>query len=51
MTGTKAVEIAANQAEQGSKIAGTQPTQEDIPDSSEGEVVVTATPPRPAGEP
>src|SRR5207248_6378044 len=49
-TGAEAAEIAANQAEQSSRVAGARPTREDSPENSDGEVIVPATPPRPAGE-
>lgn len=50
-TGAEAAEIAANQAKQGSKATATQAAREDTPESSGGEVIVPATPPRPAGGP
>jgi hypothetical protein len=49
-TGVEAAEITANQVEQSSKITGKQPPRDDTPESSDGEVMVRTTPPRPAGE-
>ena len=45
--------MAADKAEKSSKIPDKHPTHEDGPESSDGEVIVPATPPRPtrlAGE-
>ena len=48
-TGAEAAEIAANQAERSNKVAGTP--REDTPGGDDGEIMVPATPPRPAGQP
>ena len=48
-TGAEAAEIAANQAEQSNKVAGTP--REDTPGGDDGEVMVPATPPRLANQP
>jgi hypothetical protein len=47
-TGAEAAEITTDKAEKGNKIANRQP--EDSPESSDDEVMVPATPPRPSGE-
>ena len=47
-TGAEAAEIAADKAEKGNKVANRQP--EDSPESSDSEVIVPATPPRPSDE-
>jgi len=47
-TGAEAAEMAADKAEKSSKIPDRRPTREDSPESSDGEVIVPATPPRPA---
>jgi hypothetical protein len=48
-TGAEAAEITANQAEQSNKIASTP--QENTPGNDDDEIIVPATPPRPAGQP
>ena len=40
--------MAADKAEKSSKMPDRRPTREDSPESSDGEVIVSATPPRPA---
>jgi hypothetical protein len=40
--------MAANKAEKSSKMPDRRPTREDSPESSDGEVIVPVTPPRPA---
>ena len=47
-TGAEAAEMAADKAEKSSKMPDRRPTREDSPESSDGEVIVPATPPRPA---
>ena len=52
-TKAEAAEMAADKAEKSSKIPDKHPIYEDGPESSDGEVIVPATPPRPtrlAGE-
>ena len=47
-TGAEAAEMAADKAEKSSKMPGRRSTREDSPESSDGEVIAPATPPRPA---
>jgi hypothetical protein len=47
-TGAEAAEMAADKAEKSSKMPDRRPTREDGPESSDGEVIMLATPPRPA---
>jgi hypothetical protein len=49
-TGAEAAEIAANKAEESSRVSGIEPLYESSSENSDGEVVVPATPPRPAGK-
>ena len=52
-TGAEAAEMAADKAEKNSKMPDRRLTRENSPESSDGEVIVPATPPRPdqlAGE-
>jgi len=46
-TGAEAAEMAADKAEKSSKMPDRRPTREDSPESSDGEVIVPANPPRP----
>src|SRR3954453_16592117 len=47
-TGAEAAEMAADKAEKSSKMPDRRPTREDSPENSDGEVIVPATPLRPA---
>jgi hypothetical protein len=47
-TGAEAAKIAADKAEKSSKILDRRLTREDSPESSDGEIIVHITPPRPA---
>src|SRR4051794_7280054 len=47
-TGAEAAEMAADKAEKSSKMPDRRPTREDSPESCDGEVIVPATPLRPA---
>jgi hypothetical protein len=48
--GAEAAKIAADKAEKSSRVPGIEPLYDPSPESSDGEVMVPATPPRPAGE-
>ena len=43
--------MAADKAEKSGKMPDRRPSREDSPESSDGEVIVPATPPRPASSP
>jgi hypothetical protein len=49
-TGAEAAEIAADKAEKSNRVPGIEPLYESSSENSDSEIMVPATPPRPAGK-